>query len=104
MEYKRLGSSDLDFSVLGLGYGWRVIEDAEVVPPYIRERRFAITRKALELGINWFDSSAVYALGHLEELLGAVIRELPIENVNDDVYIATKAESHQMRYDDLLIN
>ena len=34
-------------------------------------------RHALELGINWIDTAAVYGLGHSEELVGRLVRELP---------------------------
>ena len=33
--------------------------------------------RALELGINWIDTAAVYGLGHSEELVGRLLRELP---------------------------
>ena len=35
------------------------------------------THRALELGINWIDTAAVYGLGHSEELVGRLLRELP---------------------------
>src|SRR5881409_1181844 len=34
-------------------------------------------RRALELGINWIDTAAVYRLGHSEEVVGRLLRELP---------------------------
>lgn len=37
----------------------------------------ATMRHALELGINWFDTAAVYGLGHSEEVVGRFLRELP---------------------------
>src|SRR5436309_3688793 len=33
-------------------------------------------RRALELGINWIDTAAVYGLGHSEEVVGRLLREL----------------------------
>jgi aryl-alcohol dehydrogenase-like predicted oxidoreductase len=33
-------------------------------------------RRALELGVNWIDTAAVYGLGHSEELVGRLLREL----------------------------
>jgi aryl-alcohol dehydrogenase-like predicted oxidoreductase len=35
-------------------------------------------RHALELGINWIDTAAVYGLGHSEEVVGRLLRELPV--------------------------
>src|SRR5581483_1997307 len=37
----------------------------------------AAMRRALELGINWIDTAAVYGLGHSEELVGRLLRTLP---------------------------
>jgi aryl-alcohol dehydrogenase-like predicted oxidoreductase len=44
-------------------------------------------RHALELGINWIDTAAVYGLGHSEELVGKLLRELPADR---RPYIFTK--------------
>jgi len=37
----------------------------------------ATMRHALELGINWIDTAAVYGLGHSEEVVGSLLREVP---------------------------
>jgi aryl-alcohol dehydrogenase-like predicted oxidoreductase len=37
----------------------------------------ATMRHALELGVNWIDTAAVYGLGHSEEVVGSLLRELP---------------------------
>src|SRR5439155_95305 len=37
----------------------------------------AARHRALELGINWIDTAAVYGLGHSEELVGRLLQELP---------------------------
>jgi aryl-alcohol dehydrogenase-like predicted oxidoreductase len=34
-------------------------------------------RHALELGVNWIDTAAVYGLGHSEEIVGRLLREIP---------------------------
>lgn len=34
-------------------------------------------RRALELGINWIDTAAVYGLGHSEQVVGGFLRSLP---------------------------
>jgi aryl-alcohol dehydrogenase-like predicted oxidoreductase len=34
-------------------------------------------RHAIELGVNWIDTAAVYGLGHSEEVIGRLLRELP---------------------------
>jgi len=73
-----LGSSGLDITTVGFGawaiggggwaFGWGPQDDADSL---------AAMRRALELGINWIDTAAVYGLGHSEELVGRLLRELP---------------------------
>ena len=73
-----LGSSGLDITTVGFGawaiggggwaFGWGPQDDADSL---------AAMRRALELGANWIDTAAVYGLGHSEELVGRLLRELP---------------------------
>ena len=73
-----LGSSGLDITTVGFGawaiggggwaYGWGPQDDADSL---------AAMRRALELEINWIDTAAVYGLGHSEEVVGRLLRELP---------------------------
>jgi aryl-alcohol dehydrogenase-like predicted oxidoreductase len=73
-----LGSSGLDITTVGFGawaiggggwaFGWGPQDDADSL---------AAMRRTLELGINWIDTAAVYGLGHSEELVGRLLRELP---------------------------
>jgi aryl-alcohol dehydrogenase-like predicted oxidoreductase len=73
-----LGNSGLQITRVGFGswavggggwsYGWGPQDDAASV---------ATMRHALELGINWIDTAAIYGLGHSEEVVGQLIRELP---------------------------
>jgi aryl-alcohol dehydrogenase-like predicted oxidoreductase len=87
MEYVRLGSAGVKVSRICLGamsYGakaWRewVLEEDES-RPYIR--------RALELGINFFDTADMYSLGRSEEILGNALREFGPGR--DKVVIATK--------------
>jgi 1-deoxyxylulose-5-phosphate synthase len=87
MEYVRLGSSGLKVSRLCLGtmtYGskrWRewVLEEEESRP---------FIRRALELGINFFDTADVYSLGASEEILGRALKDFGPPR--DRVVIATK--------------
>jgi 1-deoxyxylulose-5-phosphate synthase len=89
MDYIRLGSSGLKVSRLCLGcmtYGskkWRdwVLEEDEGRP---------FIRRALELGINFFDTADVYSLGVSEEILGRAIADFA---ARDRVVIATKVFS-----------
>ena len=52
----------------GWGFGWGPQDDATSV---------ATMRHALELGVNWIDTAAVYGLGHSEEVVGRALREHP---------------------------
>jgi aryl-alcohol dehydrogenase-like predicted oxidoreductase len=72
-----LGSSGLDITPVGFGawaiggggwsFGWGPQDDTASL---------AAMRRALELGVNWIDTAAVYGLGHSEELVGRLLREL----------------------------
>ena len=87
MQYKRLGSSGLQVSRICLGtmtYGaksWRewVLEEEESKPFF---------RRALEAGINFFDTADMYSLGVSEEITGRALKEFGPSR--DKVIIATK--------------
>jgi aryl-alcohol dehydrogenase-like predicted oxidoreductase len=71
MEFRFLGKSGLKVSAIGLGcsgmsgnYG--IPDD---------EESLATIRRAIELGINLFDTSDAYGNGHNEELVGRAIKE-----------------------------
>src|SRR5580765_1228298 len=69
MEKKRLGNSDMELTPIGFGawaigggdwaFAWGPQDDNDSV---------AAIRKALDLGVNWIDTAAVYGLGHSEEV------------------------------------
>ncbi|MGD0634737.1 MAG: aldo/keto reductase [Beijerinckiaceae bacterium] len=88
METIRLGKTGLEVSRLCLGcmsYGeakqgaheWTLSEDES--RPFIK--------KALESGINFFDTANVYSLGSSEEIIGRALKDFA---KRDDVVIATK--------------
>jgi 1-deoxyxylulose-5-phosphate synthase len=87
MDYVNLGSTGLKVSRLCLGtmtYGsrkWRewVLEEEESRP---------FIRKALELGINFFDTADMYSLGVSEEIVGRALKDFG--QGRDRVVIATK--------------
>ncbi len=73
-----LGSSGFDITTVGFGAwatggggwaaGWGPQDDNESL---------AAMRRALEHGVNWIDTAAVYGLGHSEEVVGRLLRDLP---------------------------
>lgn len=84
MEYTTLGWTDLKVSRIGLGT-WQYSE-AWGLTDY--EKAKQVIAKAVELGINFFDTAMVYGRGMSEEFLGKALKELGVKR--DDVVIATK--------------
>jgi aryl-alcohol dehydrogenase-like predicted oxidoreductase len=87
MEYRNLGNSGVKVSRICLGcmtYGaksWRewVLEEEESRP---------FIRRALEAGINFFDTADVYSLGRSEEILGRALKDFGPGR--DKLVVATK--------------
>lgn len=73
-----LGTSGMEITTVGFGAwaaggggwysGWGPQDD---------DASIAAMRHALERGVNWIDTAAVYGLGHSEEVVGRLLRELP---------------------------
>jgi aryl-alcohol dehydrogenase-like predicted oxidoreductase len=71
---RQLGNTDLEITPLGLGtwaigggnwqFGWGPQDD---------EASIATIHRALDLGINWIDTAAVYGLGHSEEIVAKAL-------------------------------
>ena len=85
MLARRLGASGPEISVLGFGswavggpwqHGWGPQDDAESV---------AAIRHAIESGVTWVDTAAVYGLGHSEEVVGEAVKPF-----GDEVLVFTK--------------
>ena len=85
MRYTRLGETDLEvsricFGTWQLGGGWGEIEVDEIQ---------AAIRRALDLGINFFDTAQAYGFGDSEERLAEALRD-EIANDRDSLVLATK--------------
>ncbi len=88
MNTRRLGKSDLEITPVGFGawavggpgwkWGWGPQDDDESI---------AAIRAALDMGVNWIDTAAVYGLGHSEEVVARAL-----EGVRDRPYIFSKCE------------
>ncbi len=85
MRTRRLGNTDLELTVVGLGtwamggswqFGWGPQDQGEAI---------AAILKAIDLGINWIDTAPIYGCGHSEELLGIALKKTKIRPI-----IATK--------------
>lgn len=83
MEYRKLGDSELEVSVVGYGC-WAMgkrfwgddVDDEESI---------RAVHRALELGITLFDTADVYGMGHSERVLGEALK-----GHRDEMIIATK--------------
>lgn len=72
---RRLGNSDMEISPIGFGawavgggdwqFSWGPQDDNDSI---------AAIHRALDLGINWIDTAAIYGLGHSEEVVGRALR------------------------------
>lgn len=82
MEYRKLGRAGIEVSVIGMGC-WAIGGDAW--GPVEDETAKAAIRRALDLGVNFFDTADVYGRGRSERVLGEVL-----EGRRDEVVIATK--------------
>ncbi len=93
MQRKQLGNSNLQLTPLGVGawaiggggwaFAWGPQDDAESIKAI---------RAALDAGINWIDTAAVYGLGHSEEIVAKAL-----EGISNRPYVFTKCER---RWDD----
>lgn len=87
MNKRRLGAEGPEITTVGFGawaiggpwrFGWGPQDDDESV---------RAIRRAVDSGVNWVDTAAVYGLGHSEEVTG---RALEPYRVGEDVFVFTK--------------
>lgn len=91
MEYTKLGNTGLDISRICLGcmgFG----DASRWVHPWVQDEQTSrsVIRKALELGINFFDTANIYSMGSSEEYLGRALNDYANR---DEIVIATKVFS-----------
>lgn len=86
MQKKRLGNSDLELTPIGVGAwamggsGW-----AFAWGPQDDNQSIEAIHAALDHGVNWIDTAAVYGLGHSEEVVGRAL-----EGRSNKPYVFTK--------------
>jgi aryl-alcohol dehydrogenase-like predicted oxidoreductase len=78
MQTRQLGKSDLNITPVGYGawaiggagwqFAWGAQDDSDSI---------AAIHRALELGVNWIDTAAVYGLGHSEEVVARALKAWP---------------------------
>ena len=88
MQKKRLGNSDMELTPIGVGawamggggwaFAWGPQDDGESI---------AAIQTALDAGVNWIDTAAVYGLGHSEEVVARAVA-----GRSPQPYIFTKCE------------
>ena len=76
MQTKKLGNSNLQITPVGFGawaaggpgweFSWGPQDDADSI---------AAIHRALELGVNWIDTAAVYGMGHSEEVVAQALKQ-----------------------------
>jgi aryl-alcohol dehydrogenase-like predicted oxidoreductase len=86
MDKRQLGNSDLQLSPIGFGawaigggdwaFSWGPQDDSDSI---------SAIHKAIDLGVNWIDTAAVYGLGHSEEVVGKAIK-----SASQTPYVFTK--------------
>src|SRR6266702_7887930 len=88
MEYAKLGNTGMDVSRICLGcMGFGDAEHWVHQWVLSEEHSRPIIKKALDLGINFFDTANVYSIGKSEEILGRALKDFA---KRDEVVIATK--------------
>ncbi len=86
MEKRTFGKTGLEITPIGFGSwaiggsGWRAAWG-----PQDDDEAVGAIRRAVELGINWIDTAAVYGLGHSEELVARALK-----GVSERPYVFTK--------------
>jgi aryl-alcohol dehydrogenase-like predicted oxidoreductase len=115
MQTRQLGKSDLHITPVGYGawaiggagwtFGWGQQNDADSI---------AAIHRALELGVNWIDTAAVYGLGHSEQVVARALKEWPGSkpyvftkcalrwDANGNEYMSHKPESIRQELEDSL--
>jgi aryl-alcohol dehydrogenase-like predicted oxidoreductase len=88
MQKRFLGTTDLELTPMGIGawamggggwaFAWGPQDDAESI---------AAIHRALDLGVNWIDTAAVYGLGHSEEVVARALAGRAVQP-----YVFTKCE------------
>ena len=93
MHTKQLGNSDLFITPIGFGawaiggsgweFAWGTQDDSDST---------AAIHEALDAGVNWIDTAAVYGLGHSEEVIARAL-----DGMSNRPYVFTKCSMRRHR-------
>lgn len=97
MNYRKFGNTDIQVSEIGFGCG---DVGGLMVKGEPADQMRAVSR-AMELGINYFDTASRYGAGQSETNLGRVLKELAADSLSKDVYVGTKYSLHESDPHDL---
>jgi aryl-alcohol dehydrogenase-like predicted oxidoreductase len=82
LETRAFGKTDMEITPIGFG-SWAIGGNAW--GPQDDEEAVGAIGRALELGMNWIDTAAVYGLGHSEELVARALK-----GISERPYVFTK--------------
>lgn len=94
MQYRRLGSTGINVSVVSFGAG----PVSGLMTGIAVEAQHAVIAKAVEVGINWFDTAATYGNGQSEASLGVALSGI---STGHPLHIATKVRVNLTNETDL---
>lgn len=92
MEYRRFGKTDWEVSEIGLGGTWFYGRPEQGLRPV--SHGVSVVERALELGVNYFDTAPLYGKGRSEEVMGAAL-----QGVTEPHFLATKAGYYPEPFD-----
>ena len=87
MKYRQLGNTGIEISEIGFG-AWGIggtPKDARAYGPTDDKISQQALKKALDLGVTFYDTSPLYGYGHSEELIGVTFKD-----VREDIVISSK--------------
>jgi aryl-alcohol dehydrogenase-like predicted oxidoreductase len=92
LEYRTFGKTGWQVSEIGLGGSWFYGRPEMGLLPV--SHGVGVVERALELGVNYFDTAPLYGKGRSEEVLGHALKE-----VTEDYYLATKVGYYPEPFD-----
>jgi diketogulonate reductase-like aldo/keto reductase len=93
VEYRRLGRTDVEVSVIGMGT-WKI---GNFKTSEERQGQVNALRRGIELGINLIDTAEMYSHGKAEEIVAEATK-----GIRAEVFIASKVSPENLHYDDVI--